>query len=643
MEDFEQELKTDFLDESDELLADAESAFLRLEAERDNPELINEIFRLAHNLKGTSMAVGFDQLSELTHIAENLILKIKNGEIAIGDQAISLLLEFKDRVTGMVDGLKKNLDATFDIQDISKRLAEFTENGPNDEPKALSNVNEIESNIPEVESDLSGAEEGNIPEDKGMDFSEEETHFEQIVEASIPSFEEGSWEEEAPSEKVPVVDEVVVPDPLVQPSLPPKEEVKPSIEKKKEVTNSQNNKEKDQNIRVSLQKIDKLNNVIGELIILQTVISQRRYEFITDDLSNKSIGMMGKLFKETQELAMSLRMLPLKQTFQKMNRIVHDTAKALNKEVNLHLLGEDTEVDKTVLEKIADPLVHIIRNAVDHGLEDTVDREPNGKEFSGNVELMAFHEGSHLIIQITDDGKGINPEVIRKKAIEKKIISENATMTDQEIIQLIFHAGFSTKVEVSEVSGRGVGMDVVKTNIEALGGEVKVMSKIGEGSSFKIILPLTLAIIEGIVIAGNNEKFVVPLSQVHEVVQIPEREIESFSGVAKLFKLRGEVIPLFSLNSKLGIKSEDKKSYTNLIIRTAAFTFGVIVDDILNQQQVVVKKLGEDIQNRNGVMGAAIMADGRPSLILDLFEIFKNDLKSSRGYQNLKKQNAQAA
>jgi two-component system chemotaxis sensor kinase CheA len=402
------------------------------------------------------------------------------------------------------------------------------------------------------------------------------------------------------------------------------------LEKKNPSSSSSKKKEVDETIRVKLSRIDSLNNVLGELVILQTLLSQRRFQYIEDELSNKSIGMMNKLFKEVQGISMSLRMLPLKSTFQKMSRIVRDTSKLLGKEVELVIIGEETEVDKTVLEKLADPLVHIIRNAVDHGLELPVDREGSGKEAKGRVTLSAFHEGNSLVIEVVDDGKGIDPEVLLKKAQEKGIVG-NRKLDQQEILNLIFHPGFSTKAEVTEVSGRGVGMDVVKTNIEQLGGEVNLTSKLGKGSTFKIILPLTLAIIDGMVISSGEEKFVIPLSQVNEITQFDVKEIQYFSGVTPMIKLRGEVLPLFFLEEKVNGTKNSLERVTVIVVRNQNLSFGVALEDIHQQQQIVVKKLGQDIKNQKGLMGSAIMSDGRPSLILDIIEMFKDDFKSSAG------------
>ncbi|MGB0453025.1 MAG: chemotaxis protein CheA [Bacteriovoracaceae bacterium] len=464
MEDFELELKQDFLSESDDLLADAENAFLRLTVGGANSELIDEIFRLAHNLKGTSKAVGFNQVSELTHIAENLILKIKEGERQVSNDIITVLLDFKDKVQEMIQGLKDDLEAKFDMGDIEERLEKMTsgEDGPvSEEVASEAESNESESNeiVEEVPSFDSFENEPVEPVFAETEVIEEETSL--VNEAALESMKELgiSVEEigEPKKEEAPVAE-------LKKPESPAP--TKPQADAKKANAGGAS----EESIRVKLSRIDELNNVVGELVILQTALYQRRYEHIQDDLSNKAIGMMGKLFKEVQELSMSLRMLPLKGTFQKMTRIVRDTSKALGKEVKLHMVGEETEVDKTVLEKLADPLVHIVRNSVDHGLESNEQREETGKARVGNVELLAYHEGSNLVIQVTDDGKGIDPEVIKTKAIVKGIIDEYSQMSDQEIIQLIFHPGFSTKEQVTEVSGRGVGMDVVRTNIEALGG-----------------------------------------------------------------------------------------------------------------------------------------------------------------------------
>ena len=636
MDEFEIELKEDFLEESVDLLEKAEQAFLDLEDNRDDPELINSIFRLAHNLKGTSRAVGFEQLAELTHIAENLILKIKEGEIKVTDPIVTGLLSFKDKVEEMVNGLREDLDARFELTDVIDILNKLTSGSSDDLPQSDEpSVSEVEvmTEEPLVEEEIE------VPSIEA--FEEEESSAEEkpvvMSQAAIDSMAElgldisnmVAEEESPPEEGVLNFKNIAKEKEVIAPA--PEEKV---IEKVKPKTASKKSDE-DESIRVKLSRIDQINNIVGELVILQTVINQRRYEYIKDDLSNNSIGQMSKLFKEAQELAMSLRMLPLKATFQKMNRIVRDTSKALSKEVNLIIEGEDTEVDKTILEQIADPLVHIIRNAVDHGLESSETRLESGKDKKGNVWLRAFHEGSNLVIEVRDDGKGIPPDIIRRKAIENKVITENQEISEYELINLIFHPGFSTKEEVTEVSGRGVGMDVVKTNIEGLGGEVGVTSILGSGSTFKIILPLTLAIIDGLVIKSDDQRYVIPLGQVFEVITLNKEDITAFSGGGNLFTLRGEVLPLFALNKKLGKKYETSEKNTVIVLRGLDYSIGVCVDSILNQQQIVIKQLGDDIRATKGMMGSAILGDGQPAFIIDLFETFKSDMKKSEAYKEL--------
>lgn len=653
MDEFEIELKQDFLSESVDLLEKAEEAFLDLEANRDDPELINSIFRLAHNLKGTSRAVGFEQLAELTHIAENLILKIKEGDIEVTDPIVSGLLSFKDKVEEMVEGLTADLEARFELSDTIALLEKLTNDSENldatnetetqvevealDVPSSDAfedfDITEEEVTSPQVEMSAAALESMadlglDVPIDNDTDKNEPEV---EVSAAALESMAALGLDINTINETKPEEQEGLKFNNITEPN---KAEVLP-VEKKKVVKKAAKKSDDDESIRVKLSRIDQINNIVGELIILQTVINQRRYEFIKDDLSNTSIGQMSKLFKEAQEIAMSFRMLPLKTTFQKMNRIVRDTSKALDKKVNLIIEGEETEVDKTILEQIADPLVHIIRNAVDHGLEATEDRLMNDKDETGNVWLRAYYEGNNLIIEVRDDGKGIPPDIIRKKAIENNVITENQEISEHDLINLIFHPGFSTKEVVTEVSGRGVGMDVVKTNIEGLGGEVSVSSQLGKGSVFKIALPLTLAIVDGLVIDCENQRFVIPLGQVYEVVSLSKSDISSFSDGSHLFKLRGDVLPLFSLNKKLGKKSEIKDMNTTIILRGLDFAVGVTIDAIINQQQIVIKQLGEDIRHLKGMMGSAILSDGKPVFILDLFEMFKNDMKQSESYKEL--------
>ena len=721
MDDFEKELKEDFLDESLQLLEDTEQSFLALENDKESTEILDQIFRLAHNLKGTSRAVGFGNVAEFTHEMENLILKLKTGDLVVTDSMVSLLLECNDHITNMIHGLKDNMEAEFDSTEIVKNILDalggntaseetLTEEVvvPSDEAVASSSnwesddseelndilddaIAEKSSSEPEVsEAALEALRElGNCDEsvmaelEAGSTSNNESIEEPEISAAALEALKElGNCDESvltelqggvAPSQDEPEVseaalealrelgncDESVMADlkkntsaenglkfnnamddnvkkspeasiteksspspvaPIEKPAAPVASKAAPT----KKVT-------EDESIRVSLSRVEKLNNVVGELVILQTVLDQGMSLSGHEQLMSKSISHLGKLSKEIQEISMSLRMVPVKSTLQKMNRIVRDTSKTLNKKVSLKLKGEETEIDKTVLEHLADPLVHIVRNAVDHGLESTEERIAAGKSEAGNVGISAYHEGNNLVIEITDDGKGIPANIIRSKAIEKGLIRENQQITDEDIIQYIFHPGFSTKEQVTEVSGRGVGMDVVKTNIEKLSGEVRVKTEMGKGSVFKVVLPLTMAIIDGMVVRVGDNKFIIPLSQVHESLKPTSEMVSKVTGWGECLNLRGQILPLFNVGSTLAVGMDEGGSLDKIaiIIQAAEYPFAVLVDDILHQQQVVIKTLGNEIKNSKGFMGSSILGDGKTSFILDLNELYSGKMKKN--------------
>ena len=569
MDEFEIELKKDFLTEAKDLLSATEQSFLELEKDPTNKTLIDAIFRFAHNLKGTSRAVGFGEIAELTHKAENLLLEIKQEKIIASDRVVSTLLIFNDKVREMIEGLSENLDATFDcvalMADLERIIA-----GEEVAPAA-----EAEVSAPSPEA-----------------FAEEATAAAEVVEET--HVEEAN----------------VIPMTAAAPKVE-KKEVKKEARKD------------DETLRVSLNRLEKLNDLVGELVILQTVVESS----LSKVGENKTARSLAKLCKDIQDLSMSMRMVPVGPTFQKLNRIVRDTSKLLNKKVDLRLIGEDTEIDKTVVESLGDPLVHIIRNAIDHGVELPEERAASGKSEEGVVEVMAFHEGNFLVIQITDDGKGINGERLVQKAKQKGIIPQHAQLSEQQAIELIFHPGFSSKDEVSEVSGRGVGMDVVKTNIEALGGEVKVRSKVGQGSCFRLMLPLTLAIIEGMLIRSGGQSLVVPKGQVQEVIRIEGDMLTKMTGRRPYLTLREEVIPFFKLEEDLGAVQKSDSSPIAIIVKHGDMTFGVGISDIMRQQQVVVKPPTREITGKQGVMGTTILGDGKPALILDLLNLYARQLK----------------
>ncbi len=597
MDDFELEIKRDFLQEAKDLIQSVEQSFLELERDPTNQELINSIFRFAHSLKGTSRAVGFGQIAELTHSAENLLIEIKNGKIQVNQAIVSILLTFNDKVSEMIEGLDENLDAVFNINELVFELERIANNEP----------------------PLGGA----------VALPAQLMSSEPIVTFTPPSSSDAKWEEEeAPStdhetlaNSAPVMSDESAPAVVldVVPELTPAFAVPGQTEKtpppKKE-------RKDDETLRVSLNRLEKLNDLVGELVILKALV-----ENSLDSMGeHKTSRSLGKLCKEIQDLSISLRMVPVGPTFQKMSRVVRDTSALLEKKVDLRVVGEDTEIDKTVLESLGDPLVHIIRNAIDHGVETPQERAAAGKSEAGVVELMAFHDGNFLVIQITDDGKGIDANRLIEKAKKKRIIPETAVLTEQQGIELIFHPGFSTKDQVSEVSGRGVGMDVVKTNIEALGGEVKVRSRVGGGSCFRLMLPLTLAIIEGMLIQTGTETYVIPKGQVQEIIKLNEKDITRITGRVPYITLRNEIIPLFYLQGDFGNVKRPEANVA-VIVTQGDVTYAVGISDVLRQLQVVVKPATKEMASQCGVMGTTILGNGRPAIIIDLLNLYMKRVK----------------
>jgi len=617
MDDFERELKVGFLEEAAQAITDVEQCFLDLETDPNNIDHINKIFRLAHNLKGSSKAVGFDQFGQFTHEFESFVLKVKNKELEASAKVVSLFLRVTDHVAKMIEGLKENLEATFDCDALSQEMLNFTQDTKEAPAEDAAPPQEPEL-APELESVLSAALESEVSN-----------------ESVAPQLSIVADEAPIASEAAPAM-EAVVPPAQIEAALEAK--AKPPAP----ATGSGNAARgaTDESIRVSLAKVEKLINFVGEMVILQAVLSDQASSS-TNMLLRKTVHQLGKVGKEIQDLSMGLRMVPIKPTFQKMQRIVRDTSQALGKDVGLHLLGEETELDKTILERINDPLVHLIRNSVDHGVESAEQRRAAGKVIQGRVDLRAFHKSGRLVIEVADDGGGLNAEKLKNKAIEKGILKANANLTEEECYKLIFAPGFSTKEQVTDVSGRGVGMDVVRTNIEDLGGEIQIESKLGVGTTFRIGLPLTLAIIDSMVISVSDEKFVIPLSHVAETLQPKAEMIQPTSTLGPVLMLRGENMPMLRLGDFFGVKStKPEEEMIAMIFRGSQKTFALLVDDILGQFQVVIKQLSPDLQGFQGVAGTTILGDGKPALILEPHDLVKR--KWTYGFVEKKKEGPMA-
>lgn len=596
MDDFERELKLGFIEEAEQSIAEIELAFLALETDPTNKEHINKIFRLAHNLKGSSKAVGFEQFGQFTHEFESFALRVKNNQLQATAKVINTMLKASDQIKVMTEGLKENLDKVFDLGTLIDELKNYKEEGS------------------------AGAAEAAKPVEAPIELSEEDIArvLEQERQNSIAAAATESVVKVPPKPETPKA-----PEPAAAEASQGAGGAGGGAQTKAAAIT-------EESIRVSMSKIESLLNLVGEMVILQSVLSQNSDGGDAHNFK-KTTDQLGKVTKEIQDISMSLRMVPVKATFQKMQRIVRDTAQLLNKEVTLHLVGEETELDKSILENINDPLVHLIRNSVDHGIEAAEKRKAAGKSPRGQVYLRAFHRSGKLVIEVADDGGGLNAEKLKSIAVSKGIIKDTDVLSEMECFKLVFAPGFSTKEEVTEVSGRGVGMDVVKTNIEKLGGEIEIESALNKGTTFRITLPLTMAIIDGLIATYNTEKYVIPLSHVHETLRPKEAQIYEEQNLGTVLLLRGENVPMYFLGDFFGEKRmRDETDMIAFVFRNNNKPFAVLVDDIVGLQQIVVKRLSAGIQNMKGVGGTTILGDGKPSLILE-----PNDLLLRKITKNL--------
>ncbi|MBM3853183.1 MAG: chemotaxis protein CheA, partial [Verrucomicrobia bacterium] len=375
-----------------------------------------------------------------------------------------------------------------------------------------------------------------------------------------------------------------------------------------------------QTVRVNTEKLDSLMNVVGELVIVQSqLLETSRTLGLANTTMQRNVGQLTRITKELQHTAMSLRMIPIKPTFQKMERLSRDLAREIGKKVNFITSGEDTELDRTVVEEIGDPMVHMVRNALDHGLEPAAERGTAGKPETGTLHLNAYHQGSNIVIELRDDGRGIDPEKVLAKARRQGLVPEGATLSTEEIYALLFLPGFSTAEKVTAVSGRGVGMDVVRRNIEKLRGTIEIASEVGRGSTFKIKLPLTMAIIDGLVVRVGQDRFILPSTSVQMALRPAREHVSSVNGMGEVIDVRGRLLPLHRLHRRFGIPGQAAQPWEGIvvIVEHSGKASALLVDEMVSKQEVVIKNLGAFMRNLPGVAGGAILGDGNIALILD--------------------------
>lgn len=655
-----------FFEESEEHLQSLNENVLTLEQNPTDMDVVGEIFRSAHTFKGMSASMEFTEMADLTHKMENVLDEIRHGNIVVNAEIIDVIFECIDNLEKMVADVQQggmgNIDVVATKQKLEALLngnvetpAEYIEQEPinNDDAvshevhitveqqailkavraimciEALQNVGEIQKTVPsieEIEADAFGFEFTVF-----MDTDQSEEELKQVVlhvsEIEKVEVKQGHTLKEVVSKEL-GTQEAVQEDIQAATHVESTKEVSKqpaSATPAKSTAKTKNGKVENRSIRVQLEKIERLMNMFEE-----SVIERGRIDELAQAIQNKELiehlNRLGDISKDIQNVLLNMRMVPIETVFNRFPRMVRMLAKDLGKKIDLQITGEDTEVDKIVIDEIGDPLVHLIRNAIDHGVETVEQRRDAGKNETGTIKLEAFHSGNHVVIQITDDGNGIHKGKVLEKAIKNGVVTESEAnkLTDREVFDLIFQPGFSTAEVVSDLSGRGVGLDVVKHTIHSLGGHLIIDSEEGKGSTFRIELPLTLSIIQSMLVQTNDKRYAFPLGNIVEAIRIKREDIQSLQG-KDVLNYRNQIIEVKHLSTVFGEKTVDEAfaSYDGqmvpvLIVRNTHRSYGLIVNTIIGQREIVLKSLGDFFaESSNYFSGATILGDGRVVLILN--------------------------
>ncbi|PEC54827.1 chemotaxis protein CheA [Bacillus cereus] len=654
-----------FFEESEEHLQSLNENVLTLEQNPTDMDVVGEIFRSAHTFKGMSASMEFTEMADLTHKMENVLDEIRHGKIVVNAEIIDVIFECIDNLEKMVADVQQGGMGNIDVITTKQKLeallngnvetpAEYIEQEPinNDAVshevhitveqqailkavraimciEALQNVGNVQKTVPsieEIEADAFGFEFTVF-----MDTDQSEEELKQVVlhvsEIEKVEVKQGHTLKEVVSKELGTQE-------AVQEDLQAATHVEPTKEESKRSANAtpaksaaktKNGKVENRSIRVQLEKIERLMNMFEE-----SVIERGRIDELAQAIQNKELiehlNRLGDISKDIQNVLLNMRMVPIETVFNRFPRMVRMLAKDLGKKIDLQITGEDTEVDKIVIDEIGDPLVHLIRNAIDHGVETVEQRRDAGKNETGTIKLEAFHSGNHVVIQITDDGNGIHKGKVLEKAIKNGVVTESEAnkLTDREVFDLIFQPGFSTAEVVSDLSGRGVGLDVVKHTIHSLGGHLIIDSEEGKGSTFRIELPLTLSIIQSMLVQTNDKRYAFPLGNIVEAIRIKREDIQSLQG-KDVLNYRNQIIEVKHLSTVFGEKTVDEAfaSYDGqmvpvLIVRNTHRSYGLIVNTIIGQREIVLKSLGDFFaESSNYFSGATILGDGRVVLILN--------------------------
>ena len=652
-----------FFDEADELLADMERHLLELDFMSPDKEMLNAIFRAAHSIKGGAGTFGFTVLQETTHIMENLLDDARRGELTLTDAIINLFLESKDIMQDQLDAYKSSQEPDQEsfryICEALRQIAledkqSATPAASAAEPSAEQTAEQPAAQPVSVSAETSG-EMLNVRL-SGISASDKTVLLEELANlGDVLSHQQGEDSLEVELQTGVCADDILavlcfvlepgqititpgsakslaeaeVPVPAVPQEIKPVEE-KPQEEKPvaappvpatKPKATPRAQPAESNSLRVAVEKVDQIINQVGELIITQAMLSQLSgvLDPTLHDTLISSIGQMERNARDLQESVMSIRMMPMEYVFSRFPRLVHDLGSKLNKDIELTLRGGSAELDKSLIERIIDPLTHLVRNSLDHGIEPAQVRLEKGKLAKGNLILSAEHHGGSIVIEVIDDGAGLNREKILARAHSQGLaVSEN--WSDKEIWMLIFAAGFSTAEKVTDVSGRGVGMDVVRRNILAMGGHVEIHSEQDKGTTIRIILPLTLAILDGMSVRVGEEIYVLPLGTVMESLKPSESALYNMAGDEQMLLVRGEYLPLIELHQVFNIESEIRQASDGIavILESAGCRYALLVDQLIGQHQVVVKNLELNYRKVPGISAATILGDGSVALILDV-------------------------
>ena len=660
------EIFLEFLSEVQDHLEDSESNVLSIEDNTCDYETINAIFRSIHSIKGSAGFLGLTKMQELSHELEALLDKVRKDEITITQEIINISLSSIDALRKLRDNLEIRVDRELgnakdsnsspkeqpiDIQPLIDTIVSILnkESKPEDAVPESPQERTDKINNSEQEEDLGEDQESSEKDFLGEILLDEGTISQDqldkainergkkigeiLIEEGITTAEkiENALEEQKPIGQI-LADKGEITETQLTNALKQQDRKVGEILVDSGATTagdvdsalqSQQNQRKaklqSRTVKVDTVKLDNLFDLVGELVITNTLICGEM-KSANNNGTSKNLSQLTKITKDIQDQVMSMRMVTLKQTFQKMSRLVRDVSLRSGKKVKLQISGEDTELDKNVIEELADPLVHILRNSIDHGVEVEEDRVSKGKPAEGLVKLSAFHRGGNIIIEIQDDGKGLQKDKILQKAIERGMVNNQSSLTDNQIYNLIFAPGLSTADKVTNISGRGVGMDVVKKNIEKLRGNVEVTSEEGKGSTFTIKLPLTLAIIDGIVVNVGDTKYIIPTVSIEESLRPTKEDISTVKDQGEVVNIRGSLLSLVRLHKLYNIDTEKTNPWESIVVvvEGAEGRYGVLVDELLGQQQVVIKSLGDRFKDVKGISGSAILGDGRVGLILDV-------------------------